>query len=85
MDNKGVTLHGAQDVEVSARILHTRKFLKHLKSVTGKLPDKASPISLEDYIKRFNVLIKSTSPGTSIVTPTMVKTEVLYPELREIG
>ena len=72
-------------VEVSARNIHTRKFLKHLKSVTGKLPDKASPINLEDYIKLFNILRKSTSPGTSVVTPTMVKTEVLYPELREIG
>ena len=69
-------------VEVSARNIRTRKFLKHLKSVTGKLPDKASPFSLEDYIKIFNSLRESTSPGTSIVTPTMVKTEVLYPELR---
>ena len=61
-------------VEVSARNIHTRKFLKHLKLVTGKIPDKAPPNSLEDYIKRFKILRKSTSPGTSVVTPTMVKT-----------
>ena len=34
-------------VEVSARNIHNRKFLKHLKLVTGKLPDKASPIRIE--------------------------------------
>ena len=66
-------------VEVSARNIHTRKFLKHLKSVTGKIPDKASPVRLEDYINEFNSLRQSTSPGTSIVTPIMFKTEVLYP------
>ena len=61
-------------VEVSARNIQTRKFLKHLKSVTGKLPDKSPPIRLEYYIKEFNSLRDSTSPGTSVVTPTMVKT-----------
>ena len=66
-------------IEVSARNIHTRKFLKYLKYVTGKLPDKASPVSLEDYIKIFNSLRESTSPGTAVVTPTMVKTAVLYP------
>ena len=71
-------------VEVSDRNIYTSKFLKHLKSVTGKLPDKASPFSLEDYIKIFNSLRESTSPGTSIFTPTMVNMEVLYLELREI-
>ena len=34
-------------VEVSARKIHTRKFLKHLKLVTVKLLDKSSPIILE--------------------------------------
>ena len=72
-------------VEVSARNIHTRNFLLHLKLVTGKLWDKASPIRLEYYIKEFKSLIESTSPGTYIVTPTMVKTKGLYLELREIG
>ena len=41
------------DVEISTGKIHTRKFLKHLKLVTGKILDKVSPISLEDYIKEF--------------------------------
>ena len=40
-------------IEVSARNIHTRKFLKHLNLVTGRRLEKASPISLEDYIKEF--------------------------------
>ena len=70
------------DVEISAGKIHTRKFLKHLKLVTGKLLDKVPPISLEEYIKEFKSLRESTSSGTSIVTLTMINTKVLDPELR---
>ena len=44
--------------------LYTRKFINHLKSVTGDLPGKASPVSPEYYTKEYQSLIKSTSSDT---------------------
>ena len=40
-----------EEVEDTSGNEHTRKFIKHLKSVTGALLKKASTISLEYYIK----------------------------------
>ena len=71
-----------KEVDVSFTNTPTRKLLKHLKSVTGALPKKASPISLEDYIKEVQCLRESTSSGTSLVTPAMAKTEVTDLELK---
>ena len=39
---------GKEIVKVSGD-KHTRTFLKNLKYVNGLIPDKATPISLEDY------------------------------------
>ena len=74
-----------KEVDVSFTNTHTRKLLKHRRSVTGDLPEKASPTSLEDYIKKFLRLRESTPSGPSIVTPDIVKTEVTNPDLRELG
>ena len=74
-----------EEVDVSFTNTYTRKLLKHLNLITGSLHEKSPPISLEDYIKAVRRLRESTSSGSSIVTPYMVKTEVTYPELRELG
>ena len=36
--------------------IHTITFLKHLKSVTGSLPDPATTTTLEDYVTGVNHL-----------------------------
>ena len=64
--------------------IHTGTFFVHLKSVTGSLINPDTTITLEDYITEVNHLIEPTSPVSYIVTPVMVKTEALDPELRDI-
>ena len=73
-----------EEVDDTSGNAHTGKFLKYLKAVTGALPEKAYPISLEDYTKEVQSIRSSTYSGPSLVIPAMVKTEVLYPELRGI-
>ena len=53
-------------------------------SINGSLPDKYEPLSLHQYITEVNRLQKTTSSGPSGITPEMVKTQVLDPELAEI-
>ena len=45
-----------KEVNVSSTNIQTRKLLQHLKSITVALPEKASPISLEEYIKEVSSL-----------------------------
>ena len=62
---------------------HTNNFLQKLASITGNLLDKVKPISFEKYIIEVNRLQeKHSSP--SDVTPSMVKTKALNPEISEI-
>ena len=61
----------------------TENFLQKLASITGNLLDKVKPISFEKYIIEVNRLQeKHSSP--SDVTPSMVKTKALNPEISEI-
>ena len=48
--------------------VNTINLLKHLKPVTGALPDSATPITLEDYITEVNHLRESTSSGPYIIS-----------------
>ena len=74
-----------KEVDTALVDTQTRSLLSHLKSVTGNLPEKATPITLEEYIKEIKSLRESTYSDTSPVTPAMDKTEVMDTELREIG
>ena len=40
--------------------VNTKVLLRHLKSITGDLPDKAHPISMENYTKEVKRLREST-------------------------
>ena len=73
------------DIGVEMGDVNTTTFLENLMSVIGAIPESASLITVLDYITEVNHLRESTSSGPSIVTPAMVKTESLNPELREIS
>ena len=60
-------------------------FPQKLSSITGSIPNKAEPISFGKYITKFDRLQETTPSGPSDITPSMVKTEALDPELSEIG
>ena len=47
----------------------TNNFLQKLVSITGSLPNKAEPISIEQYITKVNRLRETTSSGPSDITP----------------
>ena len=70
------TAHKIPEIEAD-----TEKFLQKLAFITGVLPDKAKPISVEQYITEVNRLQETSSSGPSDVTLDMVKTEALDPEL----
>ena len=54
-------------------------------TITLYLIDEAQNISLEEYIKEVGLIRQETSSGPSHITPPMIKTEALDPELEEIG
>ena len=49
--------------------IDTNNFLQKLVSITGSLPNKAEPISIEQYITKVNRLRETTSSGPSDITP----------------
>ena len=55
------------------------------KNITGSLPDKAEPLSLDQYIIEVNRVLETTSSILSDITTEMLKTEAMGPELTEIG
>ena len=86
----GMTDYGSEILLGQATdILHleifTKRYLQELAALTRLLYDKAQPIYLGKYTKEVNQMREGNSSGPSYVTPSMVKTEVLDPELAEIG
>ena len=86
----GITKYGNDILLVRAADIphldiHTKIYLQELSTLTCSLPDQAQPISLEEYTEEVGRLREGTSSGTSSVTPAMVKTEFLDPELAKIG
>ena len=63
----------------------TNNFLQELVSITGSLSEKYEPLSLEQYVAEVNRLRETTSSSPSDITPAMIKTDSLDPELAEIG
>ena len=63
----------------------TRRYLHQLDSINRSFYNQYHPISLEEYIKEVSIIRESTLSGPLDVTPAMVKTEALDPELAEIG
>lgn len=64
---------------------HTQAYLDQLKSVSGLLPEPASPVPFPHYVTAVNRLREGTSSGPSDTTPAMVRTELDDMELAEIG
>ena len=60
-------------------------FLQKLASIIGSITNKAETISFGQYITEFNRLRETPPSGPSYITPAMIKTEALDPELPEIG
>ena len=56
-------------------------FPKILSSITGSIRNKSEPISFGKYITKFDRLQETTPSGPSDITPEMVKTEALDPEI----
>ena len=71
--------------EISELEANKTNFLQKLAPVTGSIPNKAEHISCGKYITEFDRLRETTPYGPSYITPDMVKTEALDPELSEIG
>ena len=65
--------------------IHTKRYLQELATPNRSLYDQAQPTYLEEYTEEVGCLREGTSLGPSDATPKMVKTEVLDPELAEIG
>ena len=49
------------------------------------MPRKVTPKPYEDYSEKVRRLQEVTSSGPSVVTPTMIKTDIMDPKLAEIG
>ena len=65
--------------------IYTKRYFQEIAAITRSLPDKKQPIYLEEYTKEVGCIREGTSSGPSDATSSMVKTEVLDPELAEIG
>ena len=63
----------------------TNNSLQKLVSITGSLPNKPEPLSFDQYITEVYHLQETTSSGPSDITPSIVKTDAMEPELVEIG
>ena len=60
---------------------HTHDYLSQISAITRALLDKASPISMDKYVKELKQLREDTSLAPSVVTPAMIKIEMIEPEL----
>ena len=65
--------------------IYTKRYLQEIAALTRSLPDKYQPISLEEHTKEVNWIREGKSLGPYDFTPAMVKTEILDPELAEMG
>ena len=86
LEYNGMTYNGNQILlgpaqKITELEADINNFFKNLVSITGSLPYKAEPLSLEKYITEFNCLQETTSSGPSDIPPAMVKTEGLDPEV----
>ena len=86
LEYNGITDYGDQIILGTAQKIpeleaDTNNFLQKIVSITGSLPNKAYPLSLEQYITEVNRLREETYFVPSDITPEMAKTEALDPEL----
>ena len=64
---------------------NTKRLRKELKYPTTEMPPNVDPIKFESNQEKIKILREATFPGPFRIASDMVKTEILDPELVEIG
>eukprot|EP00957_Ditylum_brightwellii_P097932 7458650-Ditylum_brightwellii.AAC.1 len=64
---------------------HTQLYLDQLRRVDNAIVSKAEPMTFDEYVGEVKRLQERTSSGPSMVTPAMIKTEILDPYLADIN
>ena len=83
-ESGNIIVEGQKPLETKVN-QYTRQILHQLRSPTNKTQRKATPITYEAYSEELRRLREGTSSGPSIVIPSMIKTDIMDPELEEIG